>query len=655
MEFNTLSKQRQGQPRTATDPVAASSSASTSSSSQQPSDSRPTGSQTAPLQSAPPDATADAPPRSDGRPASAASATMASAHDGLADGVTAAASTAEAASLTASAVPPSTVPGMESEPTPSATSDTKPSAEAEEEALREHNLIRATQLLQGAASPSPFAPSPILRLNSIRIVGASALRPSFLATLCRPYLDPSLNAQNALSAAAWNSVLYGTRIQHPLPFQPTTLPSILKLTGSIVADLTKFDIFNTIDASLAPSFAPGANEEDVDVILSCKPKGRLFLKSSTDIGNGEGSASVQGLIRNVFGGAETLQGSATFGTRTKQAFNLQFASPLLANPDHTASLSAFVSERDLTTFSSAFESIKGLKAAVSSSVAPGVQHELAYEASVRSLGRLLPDASISMRKLATRPTVKSSFSHTLLRDTRDDPVLPGSGSYLKVVQELAGFGGDTSYYKAEAEVSFGRRWTIPEGLLRHFEPRAGRSESTQPFLKEEPMPVDLPPAPPAPPSLPVSTLTFRSGVLRTFNGAPSLYSDRFQLGGPTCVRMFRLNGLGPKDKIDSLGGDAYWSLGLGTNFDIPRRPEWPLKMHTFVNAGQIVQLDMAKPPKDLPTSLAPLLQPSVSAGFGIVYLQGPLRVELNAGLPLAARRSDSIRKGLQLGVGISFL
>ena len=76
------------------------------------------------------------------------------------------------------------------------------------------------------------------------------------------------------------------------------------------------------------------------------------------------------------------------------------------------------------------------------------------------------------------------------------------------------------------------------------------------------------------------------------------------LGGPTCVRMFRLNSLGPKQQRtwtpncrhaadfadDSLGGDAYWAAGLSVMAPIPWRPEWPLKLHSFLNAGQLTQL-----------------------------------------------------------------
>ncbi|KAJ1026811.1 hypothetical protein NDA16_002108 [Ustilago loliicola] len=252
-------------------------------------------------------------------------------------------------------------PGLGSAQHTPFSSDSLYEAVSEEDAAKQpikpHNLLAATELIQAGGNPlSPFAPAPILRLNAIRIAGANrALRPSYLASLCRPYMHPTLSTQN-LDASLLNTLYYGSRTSHVLLGQPTTLPSILALTSSLAGDLDKLDVFRNIEASLAPSMFPGATEEDVDVILSCgKPKGRVFLKSSTDVGNGEGSASVQGRIRNVFGGAETLQGSATFGTRTKQAFNLEFGGPLPGNPDIEFKLSAFSHDRDYSAFASVSE------------------------------------------------------------------------------------------------------------------------------------------------------------------------------------------------------------------------------------------------------------------------------------------------------------
>ncbi|PWN54142.1 hypothetical protein IE53DRAFT_383332 [Violaceomyces palustris] len=525
-----------------------------------------------------------------------------------------------------------------------------------------HNLLFATEQLESSSLPKPFSqfnPAPTLRLDSIRIVGAESLRPSFLQTLCRPYVDPSISFQNSPNSSV-NRFLYGERVTYPLPNQTTTLKSILALTSNLANDLDRLDVFSNIDAQIVPSLEPGFGNEGVDVVLNCRKKGRVFLKSSTDLGNGEGSASIQGRVRNLFGGCETLQGSATFGTRTKQSFNLEFSLPLLSNPDHTLSVSAFATDRDQTSFASCYENLKGLRASVSSNKGLGMQNELAYECSLSSLGRLLPDASISIRKLARRPTVKSSISHTLLRDTRDDPLMPSRGSYFKMVQEYAGLGGDSNFFKAEFESSIGRRWELPfppqAPTLRSVEEvEANLAEQGKAAEGSSPAPLDETLLREARMASSISTnVSFRTGLMRTLNGSGSLFTDRYQVGGPTCVRMFRLNGLGPKDKFDSLGGDAFWTAGASILSPVPFKPHWPLKLQAFFNAGQVSQIDMAKPLMRS-ENFSELLQPSASFGLGLVYLQGPLRVELNAGLPLLTRKGDSSRKGLQLGVGINFL
>jgi len=97
---------------------------------------------------------------------------------------------------------------------------------------------------------------------------------------------------------------------------------------------------------------------------------------------------------------------------------------------------------------------------------------------------------------------------------------------------------------------------------------------------------------------------------------------------------------------------------------MPKREQWPIKLHGFLNAGQLCQLNQKQPLMASASSLSnlaykknlrELMEPSVSAGFGLVYTQGPLRAELNAGVPLVARRGDGGRKGVQFGIGVSFL
>lgn len=543
-------------------------------------------------------------------------------------------------------------------PTPSSDPITSPDTEPQ---IRPHNLLTATEILQGGGDPrSPFAPAPILRLNAIRISGAGrALRPGYLASLCRPYMDPTLSIQNP-NAGPLSSLFYGHRTSHVLPGQPTTLPSILALTSSLASDLDKLDVFRTIEASLAPSVFPGASEEDVDVILACgKPKGRVFLKTSTDVGNGEGSASVQGRIRNVFGGAETLQGSATFGTRTRQAFNVEFGGPMAGNVDVGYKVAVFSHERDYSAFASLSEAVRGLRVSVNgmfTDEARGVidpvrdaattttQHEVAYEASLRELGRVTSDASVAVRKMAVAPSVKSALSWTYVRESRDNAVLPSRGGKLRTVLEYAGLGGDAQHVKAELEATTGRHFSPFTWL---FPPKPPTSSSPSPFLEDQPTPSETNPSP----ALPIfTTLTLRSGLLHPLTPTPTHFSDRFHLGGPTSLRMFGHSSLGPKSAHDSLGGDAFWSLGLSALTPIPRRSHWPLMLHAFANAGQLCQLSPGRM-----EGWKELAQPSSSVGVGVVYLQGQLRVELNAGVPMTARVGDGMRKGLQLGIGVEFL
>ncbi len=132
------------------------------------------------------------------------------------------------------------------------------------------------------------------------------------------------------------------------------------------------------------------------------------------------------------------------------ASQILLTTPLLASPVLTGSLSAFTTEKDQTAWSSAYENIKGVRAAMLYTGAPFVQRELAAEVSWRHLARMLPDASISMRKLGGH-SVKAALTHTWVRDTRDDPFRATRGTYLKAVQELAAWAATPALSRSKAK------------------------------------------------------------------------------------------------------------------------------------------------------------------------------------------------------------
>lgn len=295
-------------------------------------------------------------------------------------------------------------------------------------------------------------------------------------------------------------------------------------------------------------------------------------------------------------------------------------SPLFASSDHSISLSGYALDRDLTSYASLIEGVRGVRLALQTQPGGGSlgSHDIGVDIMHRHLSRPSPSASLAMRRQAGH-SIKNSLSHLYTHDSRDDPLFATTGHFHKLYQELAGFGGDAQHYKVETETQFSRcffdGWAF--------------------------------------------SLNGQAGLLRSLNSKAPLFCDRFQLGGPTSIRMFRYNSLGPKEAMDSLGGDMYYSLKASLFGPIPARPEWPLKLHAFFNAGQLIQLD----PKQSLTGAVNqtlmaselLARPSSSIGLGLMYRQGDLRAEVNFGLPLSMRVHDGAQKGVQLGIGVSFM
>lgn len=156
-----------------------------------------------------------------------------------------------------------------------------------------------------------------LHISSIRIAPASAThtRRSFLSSLISPFI--SKPSDSALSIPWINPA-----VSSGSPTPPTTLHETLLATKALTAHLRSFDIFHDeMDVKIQPAEFGAIG--DVDLVLALREKGRLFLKGGTEIGGGEGGANATARLRNVFGGAETLELNATYGTKTKSAYQVR--------------------------------------------------------------------------------------------------------------------------------------------------------------------------------------------------------------------------------------------------------------------------------------------------------------------------------------------
>lgn len=397
--------------------------------------------------------------------------------------------------------------------------------------------------------------------------------------------------------------------------------------------------------------SPHAASTDIDVSIRVAERSRFILKTGTDLGNTEGSGYINLLWRNMFGGAEQLSVNASAGTRTRSAYSAAFSAPVNSNPNLRLSVEG-VSSDTQKTWASHEEVLKGGSVKGSWLSPQGDLHNLAYSSTWRQITGLSAAASPTVRADAG-DSMKSAFSYTFTRDRRDNPMLPQSGYLLKAVTELAGVGplrGDVAFSKSELEVG----GAVPVPLPGVSSERTGISVGGG----------------------------LRFGVLYPLTLGwspkgeviPSLINDRFQLGGPTDVRGFKIGGLGPRDGGDSVGGDVFAAGSVNMLLPLPRTgADSPLRLQLFANAGRLVALEnrtrarekeskgLAMTPSAVRNGMRRALGeltngvPSLAAGFGLVYAHPVARFELNFSLPLVLRRGEQGRKGLSVGVGVNFM
>lgn len=390
-----------------------------------------------------------------------------------------------------------------------------------------------------------------------------------------------------------------------------------------------------------PKTDPSTSPSDIDVYLSVKEKSRILLKTGTDVGNAEGSAYGTLLLRNIFGGAESLNLNAALGTRTKSAYQAAFETPILSNPDLRLEIGGIASSTE-KNWASHEEVLKGGWAKMRWLAKGGSRHEVGYNGVWRQVTGLAGNASPTVRADAG-DTVKSSITHIWINDRRDNSTLPSRGYSLKTISEIAGWGplkGDVAFWKSEVETQTALSVPIP-GI---------KGDSGVSF-----------------------TTGLRAGVLYPLGlgteskPQASHINDRFQLGGPADVRGFRLSGLGPRDGTDAVGGDVYAAGSANLLFPLPRvGPDRPFRIQAFINGGRLLALKHSKKGGDMDSkavqrsvysTITELISslPSMAAGVGLVYAHPVARFELNFSLPLVLRKGEDARKGLQFGIGINLL
>ncbi|XP_048585597.1 sorting and assembly machinery component 50 homolog B isoform X2 [Nematostella vectensis] len=398
-------------------------------------------------------------------------------------------------------------------------------------------------------------------------------------------------------------------------FEATTFGEALAYTYEARENLQNLEIFKDIDIFIDTSSGPKAHPDGLDITFTIEEKKLLTSNIGTQVGNNEGTMVFGLKMNNLMGRGENVNADVGFGTRTKTNYQLGFTKPF-----HGKSVKSFrvVAHKTATEFpmSSFKEASQGVDCQYNFSSLIG-KHSIGWEGTWREITGLSKKTSFTVREQAGH-SLKSSLLHTLVSDSRDSIAFPTEGSLLRISQEVAGLGGDVRFIKHNVE--------LQESL-----------EVAQ----------DV-----------VMSWSLQAGILNTLPNEQSKINDRFFLGGPLSVRGFQMKGLGPRSEGDSLGGDAYWAAGLHLYTPLPFRPGEGsfgdhIKTHGFINAGNLTQLNCTLPWRE---RLDPLRSGvRWSYGFGLVFILGVARVEVNYCLPKGVHSDDGVNHGLQVGIGMNFL
>ncbi|ODV60850.1 SAM complex subunit SAM50 ASCRUDRAFT_76213 [Ascoidea rubescens DSM 1968] len=384
------------------------------------------------------------------------------------------------------------------------------------------------------------------------------------------------------------------------------------------------------------------------------PSNRFFAKTGTTIGDGEGNGYINFQFKNIFKGCENLSFDATAGTRTKSSYLINFNTPILNKINFKSENLFFSNQRTIDWCSNHLQSLKGFSNKFLYNHSDSLNFEFSIENSLRSISvsntaqHFLNSSNYLIKN--SGDNFKSSIAFNVNYDKRNDFILPTNGFYFKYQFEFA-----NNLLRNLLSNKYQKNSKLFSHFIKNqFETQFAYKFNSNLFLN----------------------FNFKSGYLHNLNtNHDPFLMDNFNLGGPTDIRGFNFNGIGPLStkfnsnspiinnsssvdflNVDRIGANFYYSSGISLFTTIPRFAptlDSSFKFHTFLNFGKLISIkNIAKHSNQF---FQLIRQPNVSTGFGIVFKHPSARLELNFVLPLAANQSDSIRKGLQYGIGLSFL
>ena len=387
-------------------------------------------------------------------------------------------------------------------------------------------------------------------------------------------------------------------------------------------------IFQSVDIYLDTTEAYSRRVDNgIQVLFKVKERSFICGEAKTEMSNQDKPRwTMRIMCPNIMGRGETL------ATSFSHSFNSSCVTRIYQPTEFTTSFTkpfsnnsilqlAILKESQENPWSCCREITRGGQASYTIPIL-GNKHIFEYLAHWRELSCVSGKTPIDIRKQLGH-SLKSSIRHSMIYDRNDQPILPRSGRYLKLTEELAGFGGNINFLKETMESSIhmpltDKRLTLGLGLNCGFViPLQGKSNEF--FL-----------------------------------------NDKFFIGGPLTLRGFELNRVGNARLGSFLGSNCFWITGLHIYAPLPfhwsnfGNGSWldNFRIHGFVNAGNVFDMNITK---GVSRNFNAIYEKArLSYGVGVVYrFVNMARIELNFCVPHKAQHTDYACPGLQFGIGVS--
>jgi len=340
------------------------------------------------------------------------------------------------------------------------------------------------------------------------------------------------------------------------------------------------DFFQSVDMKQVAGSAPDKAVVNIDV----------QEKSTGSLSIGAGYSTSSGALaefgvreRNLLGRGQDLSLNLRVSERQSQ-IDLSFTEPHFMNRDVSAGFDLFSTETDNQTTSSYNTKTNGFGLRFGYPITSHLTQGWRYSLKASQISGVPDDASIYIKNQAGDKTL-SEVGHSLAYDRRNSKVTPSEGYVVRMSNDLAGLGGDTSYLRNK--VVGAHYYKISDGW--------------------------------------VTTTRGSAGMIAGIGEDVGLL-DRFFVGGDN-LRGFATGGIGPRDTStdDSLGGELMFTGGVELSVPLGLPKELGISGKMFTDFGSLMTVNPSG------TNVVDNGSLRSAAGVGITWVSpvGPISLDFS--------------------------